>query len=501
MDGLSIATSAEGRPKLRMEALFASGGYINGEWRPESRDGRTFVVVNKGDDRLLGELPDLGAVEALEAVAAAAAASAGWAARTANERSVILKRWHQLIIENLDDLAAILTAEQGKPLEEARGEIIFGAAFVEWYAEEAKRVYGDFLPTYSKDRRIVVIRQPLGVVAAITPWNFPNGMVLRKLAPAIAVGCTVVVKPAEDTPYSCLALALLAERAGLPTGVLNVVVCSAERAQDVGAVLTSDPRVRGLSFTGSTEVGKLLMRQCADTVKVLGLELGGNAPFIVFDDADLEAAVAAAVASKFRASGQTCVCANRILVQRGIYEKFARRLVETVANLTIGQGHAPGIQIGPLINLEAVNKVERHVEDVISKGGRLLYGGKRMDHLGTRFYQPTVVADVTEDMLLMQEETFGPLAPLMVFDTEEEAVRIANDTVYGLAGYFFTRDLSRAWRVAEAIECGSIAINTGSFSSEAVPVGGFKQSGIGREGSRLGVEDYLEVKQICFAGL
>lgn len=501
MDGLPIEKSAEGRPTLRMDALFAPGGYVNGKWWPVSRDGKTFAVANKGDDRLLGQLPDFSAAETTEAVAAADAAGPGWAARTANERSAILKKWHQLIIENLDDLAAILTAEQGKPLAEARGEIAFGAAFVEWYAEEAKRVYGDFLPTYSNDRRIVVIRQPLGVVAAITPWNFPNGMVLRKLAPAIAVGCTVVVKPAEDTPYSCLALALLAERAGLPAGVLNVVVCSGERAADVGAVLTSDPRVRGLSFTGSTEVGKLLMRQCADTVKVLGLELGGNAPFIVFDDADVEAAVTAAVASKFRASGQTCVCANRILVQRGIYEKFALRLAEAVAKLNVGQGHEPGVSIGPLINLEAVDKVERHVEDVISKGGRLLYGGKRLHHLGSRFYQPTVVADVTEDMLLMQEETFGPLAPLMVFDSEEEAIRIANNTVYGLAGYFFTRDLSRAWRVAEAIECGSIAINTGSFSSEAVPVGGFKQSGIGREGSRLGVDDYLEVKQICFAGL
>ena len=446
-------------------------------------------------------LPDFGAAETLEAVAAADAAGAGWAGRTASERSAILKKWHQLILENLDDLAAILTAEQGKPLAEARGEIAFGAAFVEWYAEEAKRVYGDVLPTYSKDRRIVVTRQPLGVVAAITPWNFPNGMVLRKLAPAIAVGCTVVVKPAEDTPYSCLALAILAERAGLPAGVLNVVVCSGANTPDVGAILTSDRRVRGLSFTGSTEVGKLLMRQCADTVKVLGLELGGNAPFIVFDDADLDAAVAAAIASKFRASGQTCVCANRILVQRGIYEKFAGRLVEAVSKMTIGQGHEPGVQIGPLISLEAMEKVERHIDDVVSKGGRILYGGKRLGELGSRFYQPTVVVDVTEDMLLMQEETFGPLAPLMAFDTEEEAVRIANDTVYGLAGYFFTRDLARAWRVAEAIECGSIAINTGSFSSEAVPVGGFKQSGIGREGSKLGVEDYLEVKQICFAGL
>jgi len=501
MDGLPARASSPERPRLKTEALFAAGGYVGGEWRSASHDGARFAVFNKGNDRLLGELPDFGAQEAREAIAAAEAAGAAWAKRTANERSAVLKKWHALILENLEDLAAILTAEQGKPLAEARGEVAFGASFVEWYAEEAKRVYGDFLPTYANDRRIVVTRQPLGVVAAITPWNFPNGMVLRKLAPALAVGCTVVVKPAEDTPYSCLALALLAERAGVPPGVLNVVVCSRDRAAQVGNALTSDRRVRGLSFTGSTKVGKLLMQQCAETVKVVGLELGGNAPFIVFDDADVDLAVTAAIASKFRASGQTCVCANRILVQRGIYERFAARLVEAVAKLTVGQGCDPGIAIGPLINVAAVEKVERHVNDVVSKGGRILFGGKRLQDLGPRFFQPTVVADVTQNMVLMQEETFGPLAPLMVFDSEEDAIRIANDTEYGLAGYFFTRDLSRAWRVAEAIECGSIAINTGSFSSEAVPVGGFKQSGIGREGSRLGVEDYLEVKQICFAGL
>jgi succinate-semialdehyde dehydrogenase / glutarate-semialdehyde dehydrogenase len=501
MDGGTIELPYAGRPRLTMNELFASGGYVGGEWRDRSHDDKRFPVVNKADGEALGDLPSFGAPEVIEAVAAAENAGRAWASRTAGERSSILKRWHRLILENQDDLAAILTAEQGKPLAEARGEIAFGAAFVEWYAEEAKRVYGDVLPTYAKDRRIVVTRQPLGVVAAITPWNFPNGMVLRKLAPALAVGCTVVVKPAEDTPYSCLALALLAERAGVPPGVLNVIVCSADRAPEVGRALTADPRVRGLSFTGSTEVGKLLMRQCADTVKVVGLELGGNAPFIVFDDADVDLAVSAAIASKFRASGQTCVCANRILVQRNIYEQFSRRLVEAVAQLTVGRGCDPGTAIGPLINQAAVEKVERHVDDVISKGGKLLYGGKRLPKLGACFFEPTVVADVSEDMALMHEETFGPLAPLMVFDTEADALRIANNTVYGLAGYFFTRDLNRAWRVAEAIECGSIAINTGSFSSEAVPVGGFKESGVGREGSRLGVEDYLEVKQICFAGL
>jgi succinate-semialdehyde dehydrogenase/glutarate-semialdehyde dehydrogenase len=501
MDGGTVGLPYAGRPQLTMNALFASGGYVGGEWREQSHDGKRFPVANKGDGQMLGDLPSFGAPEVTEAVAAAESAGRAWADRTAGERSSILKRWHRLILENQEDLAAILTAEQGKPLAEARGEIAFGAAFVEWYAEEAKRVYGDVLPTYSKDRRIVVTRQPLGVVAAITPWNFPNGMVLRKLAPALAVGCTVVVKPAEDTPYSCLALALLAERAGLPPGVLNVIVCSGDRAAEVGRALTADPRVRGLSFTGSTEVGKLLMRECADTVKVVGLELGGNAPFIVFDDANVDIAVSAAIASKFRASGQTCVCANRILVQRNIYEQFSRRLVEAVAQQTVGHGCDPRTTIGPLINEAAVQKVERHVNDVISKGGKLLHGGKRMPELGAHFFQPTVVSDVTEDMALMHEETFGPLAPLMPFDTEEEAIRIANNTVYGLAGYFFTRDLNRAWRVAEAIECGSIAINTGSFSSEAVPVGGFKESGVGREGSRLGVEDYLEVKQICFAGL
>ncbi len=500
MDG-DVTESPFGRPGLRDDTLLRSAALVGGNWRPDALDGGRFAVENPASGAVVGTLPDLGAVEAADAVTAAVAAGADWAGRPASERSAILSGWHALIMENREDLARILTAEQGKPLAEAVGEVGFGAAFVQWYAEEAKRVSGDFLPTYARDRRIVTMRQPLGVVAAITPWNFPNGMVLRKLAPALAVGCTVVVKPAEQTPYSCLALALLAERAGLPPGVLNVVTTSEGRVAEVGGALTADARVRGLSFTGSTDIGKLLMRQCADTVKVVGLELGGNAPFIVFDDADVDAAVAGAMASKFRASGQTCVCANRFLVQRGVLGEFSHKLVEAVAALKVAYGNEPGSQIGPLIDEAAVAKVERHVRDALEKGATLLHGGARETGIGQRFYRPTVLSGLAEGMAIMGEETFGPVVAIMPFGDEREAVRTANDTSYGLAGYLFTRDHARAWRVAEALECGSVAVNTGAFSSEAVPVGGFKQSGIGREGGRLGVSDYLETKQVCFAGL
>jgi succinate-semialdehyde dehydrogenase/glutarate-semialdehyde dehydrogenase len=481
---------------LRDPELLRERCYIDGRWQPAA-DGSTFPVVNPADGAIIAEVPDCGRQETQAAIVAADAALPAWRAKTAKERARLLRRWYELILAHQDDLAVLLTTEQGKPLAEAAGEIVYGASFVEWFAEEGKRVYGDTIPPHLADKRLVVIKQPVGVVAAITPWNFPIAMITRKCAPALAAGCTVVIKPAEDTPLSALALAELAGRAGLPPGVLNVVTGKPEA---IGSELTANPLVRKLSFTGSTAIGKLLMRQCADTVKRLSLELGGNAPFIVFDDADVDAAVTGAMASKFRNSGQTCVCANRILVQAGVYDDFAARLAQAVSALAVGPGLNAASHQGPLINEEAVVKVERLIADAVDKGARVVVGGGR-HALGGSFFQPTVLADVTSAMALTQDEIFGPVAPLIRFDTEAEAIRIANDTPYGLAAYFYGRDVARVWRVAEALEYGIVGINEGIISTEVAPFGGMKQSGIGREGAKYGIEEYLEVKYLCFGGI
>ena len=484
---------------LAMPQLLRSQALIGGAW-VDAGSGRRFDVVDPATREVIARIPDMAREDVQRAVAAAERAGADWRLRTAKERGTLLRRWFDLVVAHQDDLAAIMTAEQGKPRAEARGEVLFGASCIDWYAEEGKRTYGDVIPTYSRDRRIVVLKQPVGVVAAITPWNFPSAMVTRKCAPALAAGCTVVLKPAEDTPLSALALAELAQQAGIPPGVLNVVTTGRGGVAEVGDELCRNAAVAKISFTGSTAVGKRLMQQAAATMKKVGLELGGSAPFIVFDDADLDVAVTAAVASKFRASGQTCTCSNRFFIQAGVYDLFARLFVQAVERLRVAPGTEAGSTIGPLINEQALEKVHAHVEDAQRRGARLLAGGRR-HALGGTFYEPTVLADATTDMLVCREETFGPVAPLVRFESEGDAVRLANDTRYGLAGYFFTRDLARAWRVAEALECGSVAINEGSFASEIVPVGGFKESGIGREGSRYGIEGYLEIKQVCIGGL
>jgi len=473
---------------LLREHCFVAGGWTG---------TGSIAVTDPANGETLASVPDLGVDETRAAIAAAEVALPAWRAKLAGERSRILRRWYDLVMQHQDDLAMILTREQGKPLAEARGEIAYAASFIEWYAEEAKRVYGETIPAHRTDSRIVVIRQPVGVVAAITPWNFPAAMITRKAAPALAAGCTMVLKPATQTPLTALALAVLAERAGFPAGVFNVVTGS---SRTIGGELTGNPAVRKLSFTGSTEVGKMLMAQCAPTMKKLSMELGGNAPFIVFDDADLDAAVEGAVASKYRNSGQTCVCVNRILVQRGVADTFEARLAAAVNALRVGPGTADGTTQGPLIDEKAVEKVEEHIADALAKGGRIVAGGKRHP-LGHSFFEPTVIAGATPDMALAQEETFGPLAPLFVFDSEDEALALANDTEVGLAGYFYTRDLSRAWRVGEALEVGMVGINTGLISTEVAPFGGIKESGMGREGSRHGIEDYLEIKYLCMAGI
>ena len=472
--------------------LLRDSCYIAGEW--VGADGnRSIDVIDPGSREVIGAVPDMGVAETRKAIDAASAAMPPWAALTAKQRAAILRRWHELMIERCEDLARLLTREQGKSLEEARSEILYAASFLQWFAEEGKRIYGDVIPSNAPNRRIIILKQPVGVVAAITPWNFPSAMITRKVAPALAAGCTVVVKPAIETPLSALALAVLAEEAGVPAGVLNIITGS---AQEIGGELTSNPAVRKLSFTGSTEVGRLLMRQCASTVKKLSLELGGNAPFIVFDDADLDAAVEGVLLSKFRNSGQTCVCSNRIYAQSEIYDAFIRQLSAAVSQLTVGRGLDENSKIGPLINEPAVLKVEEHIADALAKGARLISGGQRHP-LGGTFFEPTVIADVTQDMLAAREETFGPLAPVLRFDTEEQAIALANDSEFGLAGYFYSRDIARVWRVAEALECGIVGINTGLISTEQAPFGGVKQSGIGREGSRYGIEDYLEVKYLC----
>lgn len=474
-------------------ALLRQQAYINGEWT-----GTPAIAVNDpATGETLGAVPDVDAATTAAAIAAADAALPAWRELTAGERSRILRRWFELIMANQQDLAMILTREQGKPLAEAKGEIGYAAAFIEWFAEEAKRVYGETIPSPRADARIVVIQQAVGVVAAITPWNFPAAMITRKAAPALAAGCTMVLKPATQTPLTALALAELAHRAGVPKGVFNVVTGS---SRVIGGVLTNSPVVRKLSFTGSTEVGKILMAQCAPTMKKLSMELGGNAPFIVFADADLDAAVAGAIVSKYRNSGQTCVCVNRLFVAREIAAAFEAKLVAAVAALRVGEGAAAGTTQGPLIDEKAVAKVEEHIADAVAKGGRVIAGGHR-HALGHSFFEPTIIAGCTPDMLVAKEETFGPLAPLFVFDTEAEAVAMANDTDVGLAGYFYTRDLSRAWRVAEALEVGMVGINTGLISTEVAPFGGVKESGMGREGSRHGIADYTEIKYIMFAGV
>ncbi|MBS4018819.1 MAG: NAD-dependent succinate-semialdehyde dehydrogenase [Dechloromonas sp.] len=473
--------------------LLRATNLIGGQWVPAD-DGQTLTVVDPADGREIGRVPRCGAAETQRAIAAADAALPAWRALTARRRAQLLQAWNKLILDHADDLATLITAEGGKPLAEAKGEAIYGASFVEWFAEEAKRTYGESIPSPASNTRLLVVKQPVGVCAAITPWNFPLAMITRKVAPALAAGCTVVVKPAESTPLTALALAVLAEQAGFPAGVFNVVTGNPAA---IGNELCASPIVRKLSFTGSTAVGRLLMAQCAPTIKKLSLELGGNAPFIVFDDADVDAAVDGAIAAKYRNTGQTCVCANRFLVQSGIYEEFARKLAERSLTLKVGAGTESGVAQGPLINAAGLAKVEAHVADALAKGARVLCGGARHER-GGNFFQPTVLADVSRDMLVAREETFGPLAPLFRFETEEEAVAMANDTEFGLAAYFFTRDIGRSWRVGEALEYGMVGVNTGMISNEVAPFGGIKQSGVGREGSKYGIEEYLEVKYLCF---
>jgi len=471
--------------------------YVNGEWTAAD-DGGTVPVTNPANGSVIGNVPNCGATETRRALEAAQAALPGWRGLAAKERAVRMRAWYELIMANQQDLALIMTTEQGKPLAEARGEIAYAASFIEWFSEESRRVYGDVIPQHQADKRIVVIKQPIGVCVAITPWNFPAAMITRKAGAALAAGCTMVIKPALETPYSALALCELAQRAGIPPGVLSVVTGDAEA---IGGEMTSSPIVRKLSFTGSTAVGKLLMQQCASTVKKVSLELGGNAPFIVFDDADLDAAVEGAMASKYRNSGQTCVCANRFLVQDGVYDEFAHRLSAAVeGQLKVGNGLEDGIAQGPLINEAAVAKVESHIADAIEKGARVATGGARHS-LGGTFFQPTVLTDASPAMAVASEETFGPLAPLFRFHTEEEAVQLANDTEFGLASYFYSRDLARVWRVSEALEYGMVGINAGIISTDIAPFGGVKSSGIGREGSKYGIEDYLEIKYLCIGGI
>jgi succinate-semialdehyde dehydrogenase/glutarate-semialdehyde dehydrogenase len=485
--------------QLKDQDLLRDRALIDGHWL-EADSGARCSVTDPASGETIARVPDMGALETRRAIDAAERALPAWRARTAKDRAALLRRWYELILAHADDLAMLMTREQGKPLAEARGEVVYGASFVEWFAEEGKRAYGEVVPTYAADRRVLVLKQPIGVVGAITPWNFPIAMITRKVAPALAAGCTVVAKPAEATPLSALALAVLAERAGLPAGVLNLITADAVRAPEVGQALCGDARVRKISFTGSTEVGRILLRQSAGTVKKLSLELGGNAPFIVFDDADLDAAVEGAVASKYRNAGQTCVCANRIYVQDSVYDEFARRLAERVADFKVGAGTEPGVLIGPLIEPAALAKVEEHVADALAQGARVLVGGVRHPR-GGLFYSPTVLADVTQAMKVASEETFGPVAPLFRFRTEEEAVAMANATEFGLAAYFYARDVGRIFRVAEALESGMVCVNSGMLSTEVAPFGGVKQSGLGREGARQGLDEYLELKYLCLAGL
>lgn len=482
--------------KLNDSSLFRQQAFINGEWL-DADNISTFEVTNPATNEVIGTVPNMGADETRRAIEGANAAWPAWKTKTAAERSTILGTWHSLILENQEDLAMIMTLEQGKSITEATGEIAYGASFIKWFAEECKRVTGDIMPTKNNDQRILITKESIGVCAAITPWNFPNAMITRKAAPALSAGCPMVVKPAEATPYSALALAVLAERAGIPAGIFSVITGD---PRSIGGEMTSNPIVRKMTFTGSTAVGKLLMRQCSDTLKKLSLELGGNAPFIVFKDADIDSAVEGMMISKYRNSGQTCVCTNRTLVHESVYEEFAEKLANKIAKLKVGNGLDKGVTQGPLINMAAIEKVESHIQDAVEKGATVLAGGNRHE-LGSTFFEPTLLGDVTTDMRVTYEETFGPVAPLFKFKTEEEAVKMANDTEFGLAAYFYTRDIGRAWRVSEALEYGMVGVNSGLISSEIAPFGGIKESGLGREGGVFGIEEFLELKYICMAGV
>jgi len=482
--------------RLADPTLLKQQCYLNGHWQ-NADSGETIAVTNPATGQVIGTIPKMGTQETRRAIEAANGAFPAWRAMTARERAIILRRWFELMLTHQEDLAVIMTAEQGKPLAESRGEIGYAASFIEWFAEEGKRLYGDTIPSYARDKRIVVTKEPIGVCAAITPWNFPAAMITRKAGPALAAGCTMVVKPATATPFSALALAELGERAGIPAGVFSVITGS---SKEIGDEMTANPIVRKLTFTGSTEIGKQLTAKCAGTMKKVSMELGGNAPFIIFDDADLDAAVEGAVASKYRNSGQTCVCTNRLLVQSGIYDIFTEKLAAAVARMKVGDGLKGEVQQGPLIDEASVRKVEEHIADAVAKGASIRLGGKR-HALGGTFFEPTILCNVTTDMLVAKEETFGPVAPIFRFDSEEEAVQMANDTEFGLASYFYTRDIGRVWRVAEALEYGMVGINTGLISTEVAPFGGVKESGIGREGSHYGIEEFVEVKYLCMGGI
>ncbi len=491
------AATAPHIPKLNDSSLLRTQSFVDGAWI-SADTGKTFVVDNPADGTLVAEVADCGADETRRAINAANAALPAWRALTAKARAAILRKWFDLMVASADDLAQILVTEQGKPLAEARGEILYGASFIEWFAEEGKRIYGDVIPGHLPDKRLIVMKQPIGVTAAITPWNFPNAMITRKVGPALAAGCTMVLKPAEQTPLSALALAVLAERAGIPKGVFNIVTGAAESAPAIGGELCANPIVRKLSFTGSTEVGRILMRQCAPTIKKLSLELGGNAPFIVFDDADLDLAADGLMACKFRNAGQTCVSANRIYVQAGVYEAFAEKIKARMAKLIVGRGTDDGVNVGPLIDEQGIAKVQNHVADAVNHGATVAVGGKA-HALGGRFFEPTLLLNVPKSAKVSCEETFGPVAPLIKFTTDDDAIALANDTEFGLASYFYSRDISRVFKVAEALETGMVGINTGIFSNEVAPFGGIKQSGLGREGSKYGIEDYVEIKYLCLS--
>lgn len=482
---------------LKDPSLFKQQCYLNGAWVDAPAGAQTTTVINPATGEVIGHVPRMGRDAAAQAINDANASWKAWRNKTAKERSAILRKWFDLMVANADDLALILTSEQGKPLAEAKGEILYSASFIEWFAEEGKRIYGDTIPTVAMDKRIMVTKEPIGVCVAITPWNFPSAMITRKAAPALAAGCPMIVRPADLTPFSALAMAELAHRAGVPAGVFQVIT---GRSTELGAEFTENPIVRKLTFTGSTEVGRKLMAQCAPTIKKLSLELGGNAPFIVFNDADLDAAVEGAIASKYRNAGQTCVCANRLYVQSGVYDEFAKKLAVAVGNLNVGNGVDAGVTTGPMIEEKAVQKVEEHIADATSKGASVILGGKRHT-LGHSFFEPTILTNVTQQMLVAREETFGPLAPLFKFETEEEVIQYANDTEFGLASYFYSRDIGRIFRVAEALEYGMVGVNSGLISNEVAPFGGVKQSGLGREGSKYGIEDYLIIKYTCLAGL
>ncbi len=483
---------------LKDTSLLLDKGLIGGRWLSKSSSGKSFNVTNPSTGEVITSLPDMDVEETRRAIESAYAAQKSWASKTGKERAGVLRKWYDLMVANADDLAAILTAEMGKPLAEAKGEVLYGASFIEWFAEEAKRVYGDVIPGHQPDKRIIVLKQPVGVVASITPWNFPNAMIARKVGPALAVGCAFVAKPAKQTPLSALAMALLAERAGLPDGLFSVITSSSSAS--IGEEFCANEKVRKLTFTGSTEVGRILMKQSADQIMKTSMELGGNAPFIVFDDADLDAAVEGAMISKYRNNGQTCVCANRIYVQAGVYDAFAAKLVAAVEAIKVGDGFGDGVTAGPLIDEAAVKKVEEHVADAKAKGAKLLTGGKR-HALGGTFFEPTVFSNVTREMAVASEETFGPVAPLFKFETVDEVIEQANDTIFGLASYFYAKDLAKVWKVAEALEYGMVGVNTGLISTEVAPFGGVKQSGQGREGSKYGVDDYLEMKYVCLGGI